>query len=54
MTRTPLKLWLLECNPGDTEQKWFFTNYDEEGIPHRSFSGLEDEEEEEEKDHDEL
>ncbi len=34
MTRTPLKLWLVPCNPGDTEQKWFFTQYDEEGIPH--------------------
>ena len=52
VTRSPLKLWLLPCNPGDTEQKWFFTNFDEEGIPHRSARGLEEEEEEES--HDEL
>jgi hypothetical protein len=46
VTRTPLKLWLVECNSGDTEQKWFFTNYDEEGIPHRSLSSQEEGEEE--------
>ena len=31
--RSPLKLWLLPCNNADTEQKFYFTNYDEEGIP---------------------
>jgi hypothetical protein len=30
---SPLKLWLSPCNRSDTEQKWYFTNYDEEGIP---------------------
>jgi hypothetical protein len=53
VTRTPLKLWLLPCNPTDTEQKWFFTNYSEDGIPH-----IEEEQEEEEdsgsESHDEL
>jgi len=32
VTRTPLKLWLVTCRPGDTEQQWWFTNYNEEGI----------------------
>jgi hypothetical protein len=44
--RSPLKLWLSPCNHSDTEQKWYFTNYEEEGIPAI--------EEEEETDHDEL
>jgi len=38
VTRQPLKLWLEPCNKGDTEQKWFFTNYDENGIPPISIS----------------
>eukprot|EP00088_Acartia_fossae_P014334 TRINITY_DN17664_c0_g1_i2.p1 TRINITY_DN17664_c0_g1~~TRINITY_DN17664_c0_g1_i2.p1 ORF type:complete len:593 (+),score=94.71 TRINITY_DN17664_c0_g1_i2:2-1780(+) len=33
VTRQPLKLWLVPCNRFDTEQKWYFTNYAEEGIP---------------------
>ena len=32
-SRSPLKLWLSPCNHSDTEQKWYFTNYEEEGIP---------------------
>lgn len=32
VTRSPLKLWLKPCNAQDTEQKWFFTQYEEEGI----------------------
>jgi len=44
VTRSPLKLWLVVCNHSDTEQKWYFTNYDEEGIPNRP----------EEEEHDEL
>eukprot|EP00092_Neocalanus_flemingeri_P057783 GFUD01068747.1.p1 GENE.GFUD01068747.1~~GFUD01068747.1.p1 ORF type:complete len:529 (+),score=152.63 GFUD01068747.1:378-1964(+) len=32
VTRTPLKLWLKPCNMQDTEQKWYFTNFDEEGL----------------------
>ena len=44
--RSPLKLWLSPCNHSDTEQKWYFTNYEEEGIPAI--------EEVEENDHDEL
>jgi len=32
VTRTPLKLWLKSCNMQDTEQKWYFTNFDEEGL----------------------
>ena len=31
--RHPLKLWLVPCSKSDTEQKWYFTNYDEDGIP---------------------
>ena len=31
--RSPLKLWLQPCNNADTEQKFYFTNYDEDGIP---------------------
>jgi len=37
VTRNPLKLWLVACNKMDTEQKWFFTNYDEDGL-HNSLS----------------
>jgi len=33
VTRTPLQLWLVECNKADTQQKWFFTNFEENGIP---------------------
>jgi polypeptide N-acetylgalactosaminyltransferase len=33
VTREPLLLWLVKCNRADTEQKWYFTNYEEEGIP---------------------
>ena len=33
VTRQPLKLWLQPCNHADTEQKWYFTNFEEEGIP---------------------
>ena len=33
VTRSPLKLWLVKCNRADTEQKWYFTHYAEEGIP---------------------
>ena len=51
--RSPLKLWLEKCDNSDTQQKWYFTNYDEEGIP-----AVTDQEEEEEHDddmdHDEL
>ena len=51
VTRSPLKLWLQPCNNADTEQKWYFTNYDEDGIPPL----LEEEEEgEEEPRHNEL
>merc|ERR1712216_722773 len=32
VTRTPLKLWLKECNSRDTEQKWFWSNFDDEGL----------------------
>ena len=32
VTRTPLKLWLKECNQQDKEQKWYFTNYDDQGL----------------------
>jgi len=32
VTRHPLKLWLKECDSKDTEQKWFWTNYDEDGV----------------------
>lgn len=35
VTRTPLKLWLVACNKLDTEQRWFFTHYDEDGL-HKS------------------
>ena len=33
LCRTPLQLWLVECNKADTQQKWFFTNFEENGIP---------------------
>ena len=33
VTRHPLKLWLVDCDKSDTEQKWYFTNYNEDGIP---------------------
>ena len=45
--RSPLKLWLLPCNNADTEQKFYFTNYDEDGIPPILEDDLEDELEEE-------
>ena len=32
VTRSPLKLWLKECNSRDTEQKWFWSNFDDEGL----------------------
>ena len=32
VTRSPLKLWLKECNQQDKEQKWYFTNYDDQGL----------------------
>jgi len=50
VTRSPLKIWLVACNAMDTEQKWFFTNFDEDGIPRLQ----EQEEEEEEIKHDEF
>ena len=43
VTRTPLKLWLVPCSPTDTEQKWFFTHYDEEGIPKLAEGSVHDE-----------
>jgi len=33
VTRSPLKLWLVDCLDNDTQQKWYFTNYDNEGLP---------------------
>jgi len=33
VTRDPLKLWLVKCKTTDTEQRWYFTHYDDEGIP---------------------
>ena len=66
VTRTPLLLWLVPCNSMDTEQKWYFTNYDEEGIPKVSDDDEYDDDDienndddmesndEVEKDHDEL
>ena len=33
VTRHPLKLWLEPCDETDPEQKWFFTNYNQSGIP---------------------
>ena len=33
--RYPLKLWLKPCDTADPEQKWFFTNYNQNGIPPR-------------------
>ena len=32
VTRTPLKLWLKECNSRDTEQKWHWTHFDDDGL----------------------
>ena len=32
VTRSPLKLWLVECSQQDKEQKWYFTNYDDQGL----------------------
>ena len=32
VTRTPLKLWLVKCSSQDTQQKWYFTKFDEEGL----------------------
>jgi len=30
VTRTPLKLWLMPCELSDTQQKWYFTKYQDE------------------------
>jgi len=35
VTRTPLKLWLTRCDKSETEQKWYFTRWDDEGIVQR-------------------
>ena len=32
VTRSPLKLWLKECNSKDTEQKWYWSNFDDDGV----------------------
>ena len=32
VTRTPLKLWLKPCNSQDTEQRWFFSEFDDQGV----------------------
>jgi len=32
VTRTPLKLWLKPCRGEDPDQRWFFTQYEEEGL----------------------
>jgi len=32
VTRSPLKLWLKPCSNQDTEQKWYFTHYDDQGL----------------------
>ena len=32
VTRSPLKLWLKPCNSQDTEQRWFFTEFDDQGV----------------------
>ena len=32
VTRTPLKLWLVECDQRDSLQKWYFTNFDDQGL----------------------
>ena len=45
--RSPLKLWLLPCNNADTEQKFYFTNYNEDGIPPILEEEMEEELEEE-------
>ena len=55
--RSPLKLWLVPCNHSDTQQKWYFTNYDEDGIPpvySEDHDDSIDNSKEEENDHDEL
>lgn len=57
VTRSPLKLWLVPCNYSDTQQKWYFTNYDEDGIPpvHREdHDDSIDNSKEENNSHDEL
>jgi len=36
VTREPLLLWLVPCEPSDTQQKWYFTIYQEEGFPDRT------------------
>jgi len=50
VTYPPLKLWLKPCNAMDDEQKWFFTNYEEEGIVERELRI----DAESDEDHDEL
>jgi len=42
VTREPLLLWLLPCERADTQQKWYFTHYQEEGIPPREASWIEE------------
>ena len=32
VTRTPLKLWLEKCDQRNSEQKWYFSNYDDHGL----------------------
>merc|ERR1719483_1953766 len=32
VTRSPLKLWLKPCSVQDTEQRWFFTRWEDDGI----------------------
>ena len=52
--RSPLKLWLVPCNNADTEQKFYFTNYNEDGIPPILEEDMEEELEEREQRHTEL
>jgi len=50
-------LWLLPCERSDTQQKWYFTHYQEEGIPPREASWIEEnivEDSQEERDHETL
>ena len=47
----------MPCNHSDTQQKWYFTNYDEDGIPpvySEDHDDSIDNSKEEENDHDEL
>ena len=54
VTRYPLKLWLQPCDKADTEQKWYFTNFDEDGIPPLLEEDIYEEEDEGEPRHSEL